>query len=107
MGVLTTAAKNTALNALTLSHAAAYEGDPLGAGVELDVQPITFAAASGGARAASTQPVFNIVAGETVTHIAIKDGAAGAIQASDDVTAEGPYGANGTYTLSSFTATLT
>lgn len=106
MGTFSTAAKNTALDALTLTHAVAYEGDPNGAGTALDEQTITFGAAAAGARAATTDPVFNIDAGETVDHIAILDGSGGAIQLSDPVTAEGPYGSAGTYTLTDYTATL-
>lgn len=105
MGVLTVAAKNAALDALTLAYAAAYEGDPGSGGTELDEQAITFAAASSGQRAASTQPEFSIEAGETVDWIEIRSSSGGAAMARDEVPAEVFTGA-GTYTLTAFTVDL-
>ena len=101
MGVLSTTAKNAALNALTLSHAAAYDGDPNNGGTELDVQAITFGAASNGERSASTQPQFDIPSNSTVDWIQIRDGASGNEMAVDEVTPEA-FNAAGTYTLLSF-----
>lgn len=96
----TDAGKNVMLDNLGVTHAAAFEGDPSGAGTELDRQSITFAAASGGARDSSDQPEFSIEAGETVDHIGFYDAASGGnLLAYATVTSEGPYGSAGTYTL--------
>jgi hypothetical protein len=98
----TNTGKNTMLDNIGITHAAAFEGDPSGAGVELDRQAISFAAASGGSKAASTQPVFSIGAGETVDYIGFYDDpSAGNLLAYGSVTSEGPYGGDGTYTLTS------
>ncbi len=105
MGTFSTAAKNTMLDALTMAYAAAYEGDPDSGGTELDEQPITFAAAAGGARAASTQPEFSIGAGETVNYIEIRSSSGGPQVNKDDVPAESFTNA-GTYTLTSYSATI-
>jgi len=96
----TDSGKNEMLDASTITHVAAFEGDPTGAGVELDRQAITHAAASGGARDSTTQPVFAIDAGETVNYIGFFDAPSdGTLKAYKAVTPEGPYGAAGTYQL--------
>jgi len=96
----TTAGKNNMLDNLGVTHAAAYEGDPSGAGTELDRQTVSFNAASSGAIDSSDQPQFSIAAGETVDHIGFfDDPSAGTLLAYVTVTSEGPYGSDGTYTL--------
>lgn len=62
-------------------------------------QAITYAAASGGAIAASSQPQFDVPAGTTVSAIGYRNGA-GAIIADDDVPDETFTGA-GVYRITS------
>lgn len=96
----TDAGKNRMLDNLGVTHAAVYEGDPSGAGTELDRQPISYSAATGGAMDSSSQPEFAIAAGETVDHVAyFDDPSAGTMLGYNTVTSEGPYGSDGTYTL--------
>lgn len=96
----TDAGKNNMLDNLGVTHAAVFEGDPSSGGTELDRQPISFNAASGGAIDSSSQPEFSISAGETVDHVGyFDDPSEGTLLSYDPVTEEGPYGSDGTYTL--------
>ena len=68
---------------------------------------ITLAAASGGAVAASNQPVFDVPAATTVSHVGFFSAiTSGTFMGYADVTDEA-FGAQGTYTLTSATVTLT
>lgn len=68
---------------------------------------ITFAAASGGSMAASNQPAFDVPAAAVVNYVGLYSAdTAGTLQALDDLTAE-TFGAQGTYTLTGATLSLT
>lgn len=79
MGIYTTYAKNAMLDGsyTPATHVAAFQGDPTGAGVELDRQAIAWAAAAGGEKEQSAAPIFDIGAGETVNHVGYFDAGAG------------------------------
>lgn len=66
------AIRNGWLDDLTVSHLAAFDGDPAGAGTEVSTSRVaaTFGAASNGARALSGTPEIPVPAGEQVTHVA-------------------------------------
>lgn len=99
---LTTAGKNTALDALAITQASLHTADPTDDGSVGEVtggsyarQTITFAAASAGARDSSNQPVFPVPAGTTVSHYALWAGATcvdkGSLSASETFAADGNY----------------
>jgi hypothetical protein len=68
---------------------------------------ITWSAASGGSMSASNQPVFDVPAATTVTHVGFFSAStAGTYFGMADVTDE-TFGAQGTYTLTSTTVSLT
>ena len=68
---------------------------------------ITWSAASGGSMSASNQPVFDVPAGTTVSHVGyFSASTSGTYFGMSDVTDE-TFGAQGTYTLTSITASLT
>ena len=67
---------------------------------------VTFGAASGGSMAASTQPVFDVPGGTTVTHVGFWSAVSGGtFLGSADVTDEA-FASQGTYTLTSSTLDL-
>lgn len=99
----TVAAKNAMLDGTYTppTHVAAFQGDPTGAGVELDRVAIAWAAAAGGSKEQSANPQFAIGAGETVNHIGYFSAAVGGtLWFYDPVTPE-TFAAAGTYTLTS------
>ena len=109
---LTTAGKNVALDALAITHAALFDGDPAGAGSECAGggyarQAITLGAASGGVRTASNQPIFNVPSGFTVAwlgfHTAVTGGTLLATHDNPDLV----FGAPGTVTITSASITAT
>lgn len=68
---------------------------------------VTWNAASAGAMSASNQPVFDVPAGTTVTHVGFWSAlTSGTYMGMSDVTDE-TFGAQGTYTLTSVSVTLT
>ena len=70
-------------------------------------QSITWSAASAGSMAASNQPVFDVPAATTVTHVGFWSASSGGTyMGMADVTDEA-FGAQGTYTLTSTTVSLT
>ena len=70
-------------------------------------QSVTLGAASGGAIAASNQPVFNVPAGTTVSHVGFFSAStSGTFMGYADVTDEA-FGAQGTYTLTSVNISIT
>lgn len=106
-GTFTNAGKHAMLDgsaaAAGITHVEAYDGDPEGAGnpVGSGRVAISFAAASGGAKAASNQPALSIGAGETVSWLAYYDASSGGtLRAKEDVTDEA-FGNAGTYTVTS------
>lgn len=117
MGVLTTSGKNAALEGLGGTfYAALHSGSPGAAGADNELsggspayarKGITLAAASGGARAASTQPEFDVPPSTTVSHASLWTAATGGTcLATDDVDNES-FTNQGTYTLDSFVVTIT
>lgn len=105
---LTTTAKNTMLDALTITHVSLHTTDPGATGTNEVTggsyarKAITMAASSGGSRSASTQPVFDVPAG-TVAYVGFWNNTT--FLGSDDLTTE-VYAAPGTYTLTSATITV-
>lgn len=94
---LSTAAKNTALDAITMTYLSLHDGDPGDNGANeisggtpaYARKSVTIAAASGGARAQSDQPLFDVPASTTVSYVGIWDAStAGNYQGSGDVTDE-------------------
>ena len=109
MGVFTTAGKNEMLDASTIAYAALFNGDPESGGTALAGarQAVTMAAASGGSITNATTVTFDVAAGETVNYVGYYTAlTGGTLLAKDDLTAEGPYGANGQYELQSSTFAL-
>lgn len=79
------------------THVAAFSGDPTGAGEELDRVAISFAAASGGAKEQTGQPVLTIPAGATVDHLAYFSAASGGILRFYDPVDPESYNNGGNY----------
>lgn len=106
-GTLTNTEKNAMLGATGITHVQAYNGDPAGAGTPLGSRAsVSWAAASGGSRAASNQPALSIGAGQTVTWLGFFDASTGGnLRGSEDVTDEA-FGNAGTYTVTSVTLTI-
>ena len=102
------AAKNAMLDALGVTHVSAHSANPGSTGAsELSGgspayarKAITHAAATGGSRSASTQPVFDIPAGGVVAFIGYWTAVTGGTYLGyDDVVSES-FAGQGTYTLS-------
>jgi hypothetical protein len=109
-------AKNLMLDALIVvtDYVSAHDADPGATGInELASgnyarEAITFSAAAAGAVDSSNQPVIGITSGDTVTHLGLWSAVTvGTFYGSADVTDEGPYGANGTYTVTDFDISIT
>jgi len=110
--------KNIMLDALVavISHLSLHSGFPatIGPGNELAGgtpayarKAVSWAAASGGAVSASTAPVFDVEGGDTVSAVGLCTAvSAGSIHGGADVTDE-VFGAQGTYTVDTYTITLT
>jgi hypothetical protein len=117
----TNPAKNLMLDALggtnpttPITHASLHTADPgttgtsevTGGSPAYARKSVTWSAASGGSKAASNQPVFDVPSGTTVTHVGFWSAAsAGTFLGSADVTDE-TFGSQGTYTLTSITVDL-
>lgn len=114
---LSTAGKNTAADSIASGYSwlALYNGDPAGAGTEINggspayarKQP-TMGASSGGVKSMTGTVTFDIPTGATVTHYAWMSassggtmGGSGALSAS-----EGPYGGQGTYQVTAASITV-
>ena len=103
------AQRNAWLDDLATVTVGLFLGSPLGAGVEVSGgsyarQSVTLAAASGGSRAHSNQPAFDIPAGGNFDYVGYFMG--GSCIAEDDVPEE-TYGSSGTYTLTAGTLSIT
>jgi hypothetical protein len=105
------AMRNAWLDGLSSVTVGLFNGSPLGAGTEVSGgdpayarQSVSLAAASGGSRAHSDQPRFDVPAGAGFDYVGYFMG--GACIAEDDVPAEN-YGSQGTYTLTSGTLSIT
>lgn len=59
------------------SHVAIFNGDPTGAGVEIDRVAIAWNAAVAGVKEQSAAPVLDVPAGQTVNYVGYFDAAAG------------------------------
>lgn len=112
---LSDTAKNVMLTALAgeASHVSAHDGDPSTTGAnELSGgvyarESITWASASGGSVSASNTPVIDIPGTDTVSWLGLWDAATtGNFLGGANVTDE-TYGADGTYTVTSFTISVT
>jgi len=68
-------------------------------------QSVTFSAASGGSKAVSNTPAFDVPGGSTVTHVGFWDSGGTTFLASYDVTDE-TFGNDGTYTVTSGSISL-
>lgn len=108
--------KNKLLDALTTTvYASLHSANPGDSGTsELSGgspsyarKSVTLGAASGGVKAASTQPVFDVPSGATVAWVGWWDALSGGnFLASYDV-ADEVYGAQGTYTLTAESFSIT
>ena len=112
-----TTGKNAMLNALAALavYGSLHATDPgnTGAGEIAGGSPayarksLTWSAASGGSASISNVPVFDVEAGDTVAYVGLWSAVtSGSFYGSADVTDE-VYGAQGTYTLLTFTASIT
>ena len=99
---------------VSLTHASLHTAnpDPSGGSEVTGGSPayarksITWAAAAAGSMAASNQPVFDVPAGTTVSHVGFFTAVTtGTYYGMSDVTDE-VFGAQGTYTLTSITVAL-
>lgn len=110
---LVTAAKNEALNALDLELISLHSGAPTEAGTANEItgggysrQSATFGLASGGSRALTNQPQFDVAAGTTVSHYVVR-------AANGDVKDVGAFATSetfanaGVYTVDSGTISIT
>ena len=103
---LITATRNAMLDSLTITHASLHTGDPGTTGVNEVTggtyarKTVTMAAASAGTRSASNQPVFDVPAATTVTHIGLWNNTTflGSADPVDEVFANA-----GTYTVTAIT----
>jgi hypothetical protein len=124
MGVLTTAGKNLALDALRgtapanhITHISLHSADPGATGANNEIsggspayarQSITWSAASGGNLDSSNTPEFNVPADTTVSHWAAWSASTGGTcYAVGALSASEPFVAQGTYTLTDADITLT
>ncbi len=103
------AQRNTWLGTLSTVTIGLYKGSPLDAGVEVSGgsyarQSVSLAAASGGSRAHSNQPSFDVPAGGNFDYVGYFMG--GSCIAEDDIPEE-TYGSAGTYTLTSGSLSIT
>jgi hypothetical protein len=108
----TTNGKNDLLDNFSITHAALFDGDPESGGAEpvggsYARKAITWGAAAAGSRAATGTYVFDIPNGFTVRWAGFYTAlSGGTLLAKADVT-DKAYTADGTYTLTAITASLT
>ena len=103
---LIAATRNAMLNSLTITHASLHTGDPSTTGANEVAggtyarQAVTMAAASNGTRSASNQPVFNVPAATTISHIGLWNSSTflGSADPVDEV-----FSNAGTYTVTAIT----
>lgn len=103
---LIAATRNAMLDSLTITHASLHTADPgtNGAnevtGGSYARQAVTMAAASGGTRSASNQPVFSVPAATTVAWIGLWNGSTflGSADPVDEI-----FSNAGTYTVTAIT----
>jgi hypothetical protein len=99
----TVAALNAMITTSGVDTVSLHTGDPGSNGANevsggsYAQQAITFSTASGGGLDSSNAPVFDVPAGNTITHVGFWDG--GTFKGGDPVTNEA-FAADGTYTLS-------
>jgi hypothetical protein len=114
------AGRNVMLDALGVvaTFCSAHSGFPatIGAGNELSGGSPAYirkaiawdAAATGSMAKSAAAVVFDIESGDTVEALGLCSAeSAGTIYGGADVTTEGPFGAQGTYTVSAFTVSVT
>lgn len=108
MPPFTTNGKNQMLNNFGITHAALFDGDPEGAGTECAGggyarQAVTFAAASGGSKAASGSAVFSVPSSFTVAYVAYYTASSGGTLLAKHDVADQAFASAGTYTLTAQT----
>lgn len=99
MSALTTAEKNALLDQTTITHVAAFNGDPAASGTEVgtDRGAITWAASTGGTKTAASAPRINVPAGATVTWYGFFDTATGGtLRGTHQLAAPEVFGGAGT-----------
>jgi len=110
-------AKNLMLDALGVAadYASLHSADPgtnganeiAGGSPAYARKSITWAAASGGSMSSSNDPVFDVEGGDTVSYVGLFSAdTGGTFYGSANVTDE-VFGAQGTYTLTDFTISIT
>ncbi len=112
MGQFTDSGKNEMLDASTITHAALFNGDPSGAGVEISGgtpayarQAITLTPAASGQIVITADETFDVPA-STVNYVGFFDAlTGGTLKAFDDVTEE-VFAAQGQYILDSTTLSI-
>lgn len=113
MGSFSTTAKNTALDAITVTYASLHTADPGASGTANEVtggspayarQSCSFAAAAAGSRALSADVTFDVPA-TTVAYVGYWSALAGTFMGSDAVTAE-VFAAQGQYKILAAGTTL-
>lgn len=108
--MLTTATKNTMLDAVTITQASLHSADPGATGAnELSGgayarKSVTIPAASGGERKLSTTTRFDVPAGATVSHVGYWNGST--FVGGDQLTATESYAAAGSYDVTSIAIDL-
>jgi hypothetical protein len=107
---ISTAAKNTMLDALTPDLISLHNGDPGASGTANEVsgggyarQAAVFAAASGGARALNANVTFSGTPGAPVTHIGIWKNAGTVFLARDAITGDSAFNASGQFVITTAT----
>ena len=109
---LTVTARNEALDAIDLELISLHSGDPTEAGTANEItgggysrQSATFATASGGSRALSNSPEFDVAEGTTVSHYVIR-AANGDPKDFGALSASETFGNAGKYTVNAGTVTI-
>jgi hypothetical protein len=111
-----TTAKNDMLDALTVDLASLHTGDPGAAGTSNEVsggspayarQAITFAAASSGSRAASSQPLFDVPGSTTVSWVSFWTNTGTVFIGSVQLGTPETFGSQGQFRITSASLSLT
>lgn len=110
MSDFTTAEENSLLNGTTITHVAAFNGEPGNGGTEVGTNrgAVTFAAAASGQKAASNVPAINCPAGASVTWVGYFDaGTGGTLRGKDQLGAAEVFGAAGVLNVTGIVLDLT
>ena len=110
MSDFTTAEENSLLNATTITHVAAFNGEPGNGGTEVGTNrgAITWSAAASGQKAASNTPQVSCPAGANVTWVGYYDAAsAGSLRGKDQLASAEVFGAAGVLNVTGIVLDLT